>query len=172
MGLQGRRGLPCSALASTAARWMACSSSRTLPGQSWRSSSCSACGWIRSCSSPRPSRQRSQSNRPAGECRLGAPAVPGRGSETRSAGGRGRPETALDHRLFQIPVGGRQDAHIHLEGVSSPIRCRSPYCSTRSSLACSARESSPISSRNRVPLSASSNSARPIVDGAGEGPFT
>ena len=70
------------------------------------------------------------------------------------------PEPAIADLFLQVPVGGRDDPHIDLDGAGLPSRSNSPSWMTRSSLVCSSSGISPISSRNRVPPSA--NSKRPI----------
>ncbi len=70
------------------------------------------------------------------------------------------PEPAVPDLFLQIPVGGRDDPDIDLDGAGLPSRSNSPSWMTRSSLLCRSSGISPISSRNMVPPSASSK--RPI----------
>src|SRR5580704_11437234 len=67
------------------------------------------------------------------------------------------PEFARPDRLFQVPVGGGDDARVKGSRRVPPSRSNSRCCKTRSSLAWSSGAISPISSSSNVPSSAASN---------------
>ena len=82
------------------------------------------------------------------------------------------PELPFDHRLLQIPVGGRQDAHVHLERgiVADPLQIAVLQHSQQLGLQ-RQRELADLVEEQGA-LIRQLELARPVVDGAGEGPFT
>ena len=127
-------------------------SSRTLPGQAWRSSA-------------RARRRRSVLARRRGSARPAAGCRRGRSRQRRQpqldhveAVVQVLAERAgADHRR-QVGVGRADHAHLHLRARGcEPRRSKRPVSSTRSSFICPAGGRLPISSRNSVPPSAASN---------------
>jgi len=66
-------------------------------------------------------------------------------------------EPAFAHQLFQVNVGGGDDAYVGLDSWTPPRCMNLRSCSTRRILLCVSMLMVPISSRNSVPRSAISN---------------
>ena len=145
-------GVSTSPVESTSARLIAFSSSRTLPGQSWRSRCASVAGARKRGRCPAPPRSARRSARRAARCRRAARAAAGCAAAPRAAGRAGPRGSGPRARRRRGRGGWRRGcARRPAPTRSPPTGVTSPLWSTRSSLACRSIGMSPISSRKSVP---------------------
>ncbi len=77
----------------------------------------------------------------------------------------------LDHRLFQIPVGGGQDTHVHLEGGVVTDALQIPVLQHPQQLGLQRQGELADLVQEQGALVGQLELARPVVNGAGEGPL-
>ncbi|MNZ33483.1 hypothetical protein D3C78_508290 [compost metagenome] len=81
------------------------------------------------------------------------------------------PKLPLDHSLLQIPVGGGQDAHIDLEGGVVTYALQIPVLQHPQQLGLQRQRQLANLVEKQCALVRQLELARPVVDGAGEGPL-
>ena len=157
---------------STAARSMACSSSRTLPGQRWASSQASVSS-LKTTARPRRPASRVAKWRASGLMSARRSARGGRWMvmtlRRSNKSSRKRPAAASAASSLAVAASNRTSTR---RVRWSPTRRISLSCSTRRSFAWSGSGSSPISSSSNVPPSACSNSPALSADAPVNAPRT
>ena len=163
-------GSRTSAVARTQARWMVFSSSRTLPGQPYPSSTRMASSLNGEAAAGVRGRRAGERNWRAAGCPRGARAAAEDGCGSRSADKKVLAKAGCLDFAFQVAVGRGDDAHVGAQRLDCRRRARIRPPAARAG-SCSAAGSgmSPISSRKSVPPSHCSNRPTRCAVGAGEG---